>query len=159
MAYRHWGDTLAVAVGLRDLGIVWPCYVKEGGTGAVVAYGMIPLDQCYKFDRPQRMRGLWRNEFEGSQFCTEPAKECSWPEIDKRSQPVVWLDLAKPLPAELRPARGGGLYAVDFIGRRTSYRGAYGHFGMSDYAVLVDRMISMKELEPPPKRADDETLK
>jgi hypothetical protein len=148
-AYRDWKDQLVVAVGLRNF--MWPCSVKEKSKFGV-AYASIPLDQCYKMDAPRRWRGVWRNDFEGSQFCPGGSASCGYESVAERKGPIAWLDFAGPLPAELKPRRGGGLYSIDFIGRRTKYRGFYGHAGMSDEAIIVDRIISMEELEAPPKR-------
>src|SRR5689334_2738535 len=43
-------------------------------------------DQCVRFSQPRRIRGLWRNDFEGSVFCAAPAKECS-----SRNRDAMWL--------------------------------------------------------------------
>jgi len=46
---------------------------------------------------------------------------------------------------------------MDFMGRRTMYKGPYGHMGGSDQELVVDRVISMKEVEappPPPTKAE-----
>ena len=42
----------------------------------------------------------------------------------------------------------GALYAVDFIGRRTLKRGGYGHFGVFDHEIVVDRIISIEPVTP-----------
>jgi hypothetical protein len=131
-AYKNWKDRLVVAAGLR--GLFWPCYVKEEATKDVVAYGRIPLDQCFKMDPPRRWQGVWRNEFEGSRFCPAPAKKCSYYSPGDR----IWLD------AQKRPDET--LYAVDFVGRRTAVKGRYGHIGGSDYELIVDRMISIRQV-------------
>jgi hypothetical protein len=44
----------------------------------------------------------------------------------------------------------GGLYAIDFIGRCSEGVGMFGHFGMSKHEVIVDRLLSIKQIEPPP---------
>jgi hypothetical protein len=43
------------------------------------------------------------------------------------------------------------LYAVEFIGRRTAVKGRYGHMGVFDHELIVDRMISMRQVEPATK--------
>lgn len=106
------------------------------------------------------MQGLWRNDFEGSQFCPAPAKTCGYLDSDKRAAPIIWMDFAISLPVDFKEQGRGGLYAVDFIGRRFSSRGHYGHLGMFDEAVVVDRMISIKQLEaPPPPPTKAETIR
>lgn len=52
----------------------------------------------------------------------------------------------------------GGLYAVEFEGRLTAYRGTYGHFGMYDHEVIVDRLISIRQVEPPPPELTEAEL-
>jgi hypothetical protein len=132
-------DRLTVALGLPPFSCTYKAKDKYGEY-----YASIPIDECVKFDPPQRWRGLWRDEFEGSRFCPSPAKTCGQSDL----RPIVWL--AGFATRNAHP--DGALYAVDFIGRRTSYEGSYGHLGMSDHEVLVDRMISIKVIEQPPKR-------
>src|SRR5438045_77463 len=33
-------------------------------------------DDCFQFTQPMRMRGLWRNDFEGSEYCDGPVSNC-----------------------------------------------------------------------------------
>jgi hypothetical protein len=152
-AYRNWGDRLAVAAGLRELGLVWPCQVKEKQTKLVATYGRKPLDQCFRMDPPRRWHGVWEDHFEGQIFCPNAVKQC--PNGGQR----IWLDYA----SERRPAvlqrRGGGTYAVEFIGRRTAVKGRYGHMGGSDYELIVDRMLAIKQLRPGIEPREDGTLK
>lgn len=52
------------------------------------------------------------------------------------------------------------MYEVEFIGRRTLYPGMQGHMGMSKHELIVDRLISMKEIEaPPPQPSKAEVVK
>jgi len=49
---------------------------------------------------------------------------------------------------------------MEFVGRRTMYKGSYGHMGMSDQELVVDHIISMKELEaPPPPPSKEDQIK
>jgi hypothetical protein len=50
----------------------------------------------------------------------------------------------------MRDALPGGLYAVEFIGRRTARGSAYAGYGYAQ-DIIVDRLISMKEIDAPPK--------
>ena len=106
----------------------------------------IPDEKCYKFGPPQRMHGTWAAVFEGSQFCPGDAKSCD----PGRGKPGMWLSFAEPVNLDWNAVTGGE-YALDFIGRRTTYPGHYGHMGGWDQEVLVDRIISMKQLKAPPK--------
>ena len=103
--------------------------------------------QIFKCDRmtPERhWTGLWRNDFEGSVFCAAPAKQCV------ETPDATWLDFSISLPPQWKGLSPGGLYAVDFIGRATVYPGHYGHVGGFRQEVVMDRLISMREIEPPP---------
>jgi len=129
--YAHWEDRLGAATG----GLFGqPCLRGETDR--------LPDDQCYRMAPPERMRGIWIDEFEGSRFL--PGLTAA-PAADPAG-PRIWLDMdAHPvpaLPAERR--RPGGVYLVDFIGRRTLYPGHYGHMGMSEQEVVVQRLISAR---------------
>jgi hypothetical protein len=119
----------------------FPCTYEKTELGTRVI-ASLPTDQCYKMSKPERMRGFWNDEFEGSQFCTAP-KECFYPHSD------TWLEFADPKMQRRTPT--GALYAVEFIGRRSLYSGSFGHFGMFKNDVVVDQMISMKQVQPPAK--------
>jgi len=53
------------------------------------------------------------------------------------------------------------LYAVDFIGRHSAERGNYSHMQVAhfDQEIVVDRVLSLKELEPPVRPSVDEPLR
>ena len=103
------------------------------------------IDECFEMMPPQRWSGLWRDAFEGSRFCPAPATRCS---ADSPGD-AIWLGFADEQNAPKRTAWNNGLYAIEFIGRRTARKGSYGHVGMSDHEIIVDRLISIKQVEPP----------
>jgi hypothetical protein len=111
-----------------------PCGREEKHNGVSVIVGS-PTEQCFKMHPARRWRGLWRNDFEGSQFCPEPATRCDHNSPGER----VWLR-EKP---DRRP--DGKLYRVEFTGRKTMCKGAYGHMGASDHEIVMERMISQRE--------------
>ena len=107
-------------------------------------------EQCFQMTPSQRWRGVWRNDFEGQRFCPAPARDC----FDDSPGDDVWLTFSKELPhSKMQPI--GGLYEIEFIGRKTVHRGRFGHFGMSDHEMVVERVISLRELEPPPMSKAD----
>jgi len=118
-----------------------PCGREEIENGVKMVIGQ-PTDQCFRMLPAQRWRGLWRNDFEGSQFCPEPATTCGFDTPGDR----IWLSF--------RPERrmDRKLYRVEFVGRRTMYKGAYGHMGASDHEIIVDRMIAVREVRGSQKR-------
>ena len=141
-AYIHWQDKIAAATGLPLTGPYGPCNrVEKSGDESV--FVRLPTDQCVKMLPPQRWRGIWQDHVEGQIFCPGATKECP------DGGAGIWLD--HPVKERGSDRHFGGVYAVDFIGRRTKYKGAYGHMGGSDYLVAVDRMISIKQIEAPPK--------
>ena len=98
----------------------------------------------------RRFRGIWVDQFEGSVFFEGAAdasaiKEKIGRECLNLSVKREWLAYAdeRLAPTNHDHAR---LVAVDFIGRRTAYQGRYGHMGMSNSQVLVDRMIAAHPL-------------
>jgi hypothetical protein len=150
-AYLHFNDK--VAGQMLRWGIPWrfPCSeIKEqAGDGSG---GELWEERCYRFGPSGHMHGLWRNAFEGSQFCAAPARQCpDRPPAQKvdHYRDNVWLQF-RAFPRGWDDTPPGGLYLVDFIGRSSQYEGIFGHMGMSKYEVIVDRLLSIKLLEAPP---------
>jgi hypothetical protein len=85
---------------------------------------------------PQVFSGLWRNDFEGSQFCPAPAATCEFKSPGER----IWLTA--------RPGRrpDGKLYRVEFVGRKTMFKGRYGHMGVFDHEIVMERMVIYTEV-------------
>ena len=102
----------------------------------------LSTERCFGMEPAKRWTGLWRNEFEDSQFCAAPAKTCPGEQPGNRQQDYVRLSWPNaPSP--------GGLYAVEFIGRRSMSSGWYGRKAPNYREMIVDKIISIKELEPP----------
>ena len=99
----------------------------------------LPTDKCVRMTPRKQFRGLWRADFEGSQFCEGPATACEF----TRDGSTAWLS------GQTEEYEDGELYRVKFIGRKTIDAGTYGHFGMYAHEVVVDRMISRKRLKRP----------
>jgi hypothetical protein len=139
-AYRNPIDRQIAATGKGVPGKPYPCTYEEfiGGTKGIVSQ---PTEICVKMLPQQHWRGLWRNDFEGSRFCPAPAKRCTFETPGER----IWLSRA--------PGRAdGGLYRVDFIGRRTMYKGPYGHMGVFDEELFIDKPIKIELIEEPRSR-------
>ncbi len=108
----------------------FPCMREEIYHGMEVLVGE-PTEECVKLEPAARWRGLWRNDFEGSRFCPEPAVECDFHTPGDR----IWLTMSS------ESAGDGRLYRIEFVGRKTMYRGPYGHLGVSDHEMIVDRVF------------------
>jgi hypothetical protein len=114
--------------------------IRWGGIGALK-----DNEDCTRRLPPARWSGLWRNDFEASLFCPAPAPQCPGDARGDR----IWFEL-EPRPAAVRNTIPGGLYAVDFIGRRSARGSPHEAWGFTQ-DIVVDRLISIKEVEPPPK--------
>lgn len=113
------------------------------------AQHVIEMDRCYRFGPPQRFNGLWAAGFELSRFCAPPAKECSHFAPPGNE---TWIEGAgKYLAPE--DQRRDGLFAVDFIGRRSMYPGTYGHSNQYEHAIIVERMLSIRRVAEHPGKA------
>lgn len=99
------------------------------------------VDACFHMLPTQRWKGLWRDDFEGSRFCPAPTKTCSF---DSPGE-AVWLTFR--VNARPPQRRAGGLYEIEFVGRRTLRRGGYGHLGEFQHEVLVDKVISLNTVD------------
>ena len=114
--------------------------------------GSLPTDECYKMEEPRRYRGVWINEFEGQAFVPEGTTAPIWPRGDPKTpgwsekleqarSATIWLDVEQTdLRNQFR--RNGQKVLVEFVGRKTAYSGAYGHFGMAGHEIIVDRVLS-----------------
>jgi hypothetical protein len=108
--------------------------IRTGGIEALPE----KTDACFEMIPKGRWRGLWRDDFEGSRFCQTPSQECSY----KTPGDHVWLSWNTTAPRGTNAPRGL-LYAIVFDGRQTRYRGNFGHMGMSQHEIIVDRLVSV----------------
>ena len=126
---------------LRSSGVSDGCVTKAKWRG----FSAVLPESCIDRLPPMHLRGLFRNDFEAPLFCPEPATQCRNSVGPKPSG--IWFELDSRPPV-LRDSLPGGLYAVDFIGRRTVHGTPYALFAQD---VIVDRLISIRQVEPPPK--------
>ncbi len=140
-AYRSWDDRFVAATGFPLPWRPYPCSTEKtvqfrGETFRVMENKL--TDQCVHMTARTRWRGVWKTEFEGSQFCPGARSECSL----RSARPWIWMN------AGVKTELNGKLYRVEFEGRRTRFPGGYGHMGEFDHEIIVDRMISIEELPP-----------
>jgi hypothetical protein len=158
--YRNPLDRLGVELDRIGWVSFWPCAYSTRNDGFTIVEPF-SSEACYRFDPPQRLRGVWLPELEGSAFHPDasaaPASrdlqrwmdgDCTWLEVD-------WGKVDRLLPPPVRPAVESpdalpvpNAYAIDFIGRRASYPANYG--GGCIRLVLLDRLISARSVPPPP---------
>ena len=141
-AYVHWKDRFRTSIPVAFV-FGQPCETKYDGYSE---FSSGP--DCYRFDEERRFKGVWRNEFEGSSFYEGLA---SLPNAH-RNRSEVWLDFSRHAiengsHKELFP-RAPSIAQIEFIGRKTSVSGSYGHFGSYSHFIVVDRVLSMQEIQP-----------
>jgi hypothetical protein len=137
-AYIHLKDGIAEL--LIDQGLLWPspCTKTEKGSDNVVALTSVAAEQCYHMGPRQPMRGIWLFGTDGSWLCAPSAKHCSYEsapytaEFETRLPEAFWREVCP-----------GDLYAMDFVGRQTSY----GHDLRRKAIVAVERIGSIKRIE------------
>ena len=119
------------------------CFIKQVERGATVFAFTGPRD-CFHFGAPRVFSGIYIDEFEGQSFL-----EGQQPPGPYRDQ-SVWISFdeksdkrAAPLLHGIAPTH---VWQIRFIGRRTDRPGRYGHMGMSNSEVLVDRVLEARLL-------------
>ncbi|MGN6818393.1 MAG: hypothetical protein ACTHJR_06940 [Sphingomonas sp.] len=141
-AYSHAGDRWkAVTFGLFGN----PC--TRPSKDLPNAEESVPSRDCYRFDPPARMSGIWINGFESSDFLPDGSTLS-----DSRTYPSgISLEEDKwgGTLLKRREDNFGKAYAITFIGSMSSYSGHFGHLGGSARLVLVDRLISIREVPKP----------
>jgi hypothetical protein len=135
-SYRSWKDQWIVRLGLPGLGI-GPCK------------NTAEYDECYKMQPVQRWRGVWLTQFEDERFCPGRTQTCA---ADGQPWNELWFNTRTFTSRPQIRAKGNRKYAFEFVGRRTKYPVA----GIHHYVIVVDRLISMKDLGPLPGLPQDE---
>lgn len=108
-----------------------------------VAY-RLPDDKCYKFKPPERIEGIWVDEFEAQYLLSDADYRARNMYSLKRES---WLEV----PWRLRPEpRGSGksrAFRVTLIGRRTLYDGTYRSRNRLGELILMDRFEKIEPIE------------
>jgi hypothetical protein len=100
---------------------------------------------CYNFHEPRVFKGIYIDEFEGQRFIegAMPAarykpKDTVWLEIDEKS------DLSAARQIVSRKIKGTGIWLIEFEGQKAirTRGGGFGHLGMYEDLVLVDKVLS-----------------
>lgn len=157
--YRNPLDQLGVEIDRIGWVNFSPCTYSTSDNGSEIMESISP-DACYRFEPPERMSGVWLPEFEWSEFhpgaTAAPISrdlqrwmdgDCIWLEAD-------WGEIDPLLPPPIHPKAESpdsfpapAAYAIEFIGRRSSYPANYG--GGCLHLVLLDRLISARAVPPP----------
>lgn len=139
-AYKRPRDKFFAAVPLTfiDEDFV-PCFRTTDGQPR-----RLPDTECYRLTEPRRMRGVAVTGFETGSFYP---RRTMLPQQGEQSE--FWIELEPrvlPRNARSRCSKGCAVY-LDFIGRRTAARGSYGHMGLANHIVVVDRVIGADVLD------------
>lgn len=138
-------DRFVARSGLEGV-LGYPCARKETDDHGTVLT-RIPDDQCYRFNAPERVEGVWIDEFEGQRLLSQAQFDAGIRRVegDETWLEVEWADY--PPRPENDVEGAPRTFRIVFIGRRSTYPGAYGHLGGSRHLVLVDRIISLEEIK------------
>jgi hypothetical protein len=131
-AYLHFRDYFRASFGSV---FGYPCTHLTREDGVDVYESTKPQD-CYRFSAARRMRGVWIDEFEGSEFFEGATSRSA---VSLKNNDQTWLELENHRPT-------GRAYFMDFIGRKTLVPGHYGHMGGSRNLVLINRVISVRPI-------------
>jgi hypothetical protein len=134
MAFIHPIDRQRALARTATQGFDEPCTRKKTIDGYEVNE-QLPTDQCVHMEPAKVWRGEWVAQYEHTVFCPAAAEQTQCPIPNDR----IWLSGA--MGGEI-----GNRYLVSFVGRKTKYRGSYGHFGLYQSEIIVDRMISLELL-------------
>ena len=116
----------------------------------------LPHRVCLRFDPPRRWSGvIVQDEYSDNHFY--PGRLSA---TGPNRRPPIYLVADLPVLAECqnptcRPfspdgsARRPAAFEVEFVGRRTTIGGRYGHAGMFDHEILIDRMIRQRSIPYP----------
>lgn len=136
--YKSSWDRVAIQLGLAGL-VYQPCYRNEDGVLTFVGH-----DECFRFNPPEQMHGVWLNRGEDAEFLSHPTTSPAG--CLKSPEDSVSLAFMQSEPLLKGDAEA---YAVEFVGRRATYPGRYGHLGMSRCVILVDQLLSAAPVPPP----------
>lgn len=92
-------------------------------------------DQCFKMERRRRWRGAWRIGFEENSFCPAPEVNC---DAGRDNRAILTFQGKTVRSASSNYSR---LYSIEFVGRKTRYKGGSGQF--IAHEIVVDRVIAL----------------
>lgn len=112
-----------------------------------------PYRECVELLPPEVIRGTWFVGLEESSFLPEGQSLPAVRVVSDHATPLemaTWLDVGWPEQDEIlgnvpEPAGEGdsNRYTVEFLGRRARHAGHYGHMGLSQHLIVMDRMLSI----------------
>lgn len=148
-AYKHPFNRLVVELGLEGFSGYYPCiFVTDD------AFTSLDSEDCFRFDRQSRMRGVWLLANETSELLPDATRSPAVWDIMDENQTFLEFEqseLVGLLPPPVMSAAGESpsAYAIEFIGRRASYPGLYGGGAGARHMVIMDKLLSARAIPPP----------
>jgi hypothetical protein len=148
-AYRHPFNRLVVELGLVGRFGYYPCVVVTDSDGSEVI-SSLDSEDCFRFNSPRRMRGVWLVENETSQLLPNATRSPAIWDIMDENQTFLEVEGWDEIEALPPPAEGVGpsAYAIEFIGRPARYPGVYGMVG-ARHMVIMDKLVSARAVARP----------
>lgn len=112
---------------------------KNGAWGSV---GYISPRNCYRFGPEKEFDGIYFDEFEG-QFFIEGAR----PATHYKLKELVWLTIDDKTDLnghELSAPLKSRIWHIKFVGRKTKVKAFYGHGGVFENEIIVDKILSAR---------------
>jgi hypothetical protein len=153
--YVRWQDQAKARS--RILSAFWgkPCthsasYTTPDGQ-ALTYYEFDSSPACIRFDPSRRFAGIWLDVFEGSDFYEG---RTALPPPAQPEDAAAWLTMPEQVKHGLALGQSGHgrFWRITFIGRQSSVKGHYGHFGMWPSEIVVEKILSAEALSTPPNK-------
>ena len=113
-AYRHPFNRLVVELGLVGFSGYYPCSFVTAENGFEAIHSLDSED-CYRFDRPRRMRGVWLLANETSQLLPDATRSpVVWDIMDENQtflEPEKW-EATEALPPPIRSSLSAAVHAI-----------------------------------------------
>jgi hypothetical protein len=135
--------------------------LNHSKSGDLATIEFVGSRACYNFHEPRVFKGIYIDEFEGQRFIegAMPAarykpKDKVWLEIDERS------DLSAAHQFTSRKKKGTAIWLIEFEGQKAirTRGGGFGHFGMSEDLVIVDKVLSAQLVYEQPGYLSEDVL-
>ena len=146
--YKHPFNRMVVELGLVGWSGYYPCSFVTRSDGVEIIASIDSKD-CYRFDRPRRLRGVWLVENETSELLPNATRSPAvWNIMDENQTflETEWEE-REALPPPLEGV-GPSAYAIEFIGRPALYPGLYGMIG-ARHMVIMDKLLSARAIARP----------
>lgn len=136
-AYQHSRDAFFAVLPMQFIDEdFYPCFRTLKGKQIRLADA-----ECYRFAGPQRMHGVIDLFFGGGGGFHINTSQPPGPQDHSQ----YWVNLpSASLPDQIAERCNHCYLYVDFIGRKSLVSGRFGHMGMSNHIVVIDRVLATR---------------